>query len=62
MQCPFCCAEIVADTQVCRTCNRDVAIPEALRKEREDLLRMRDTLRQELAEHEARLTRLRRTR
>lgn len=62
MQCPFCCAEIAADTLVCRTCNRDVAIPDALRKEREDLLRIRDTLRQELAEHEARLTRLKRTR
>lgn len=62
MQCPYCCAEIAADTLVCRCCNRDVAIPDALKREREDLLRIRDTLRHELAEHEARLTRLKRTR
>lgn len=55
MRCPFCFSEKVAEAPVCRTCNRDTEIPSSLRKEREDLVRMRDRLRQELAEKEARL-------
>jgi hypothetical protein len=55
MRCPFCFAEKAAEAPVCPTCNRDTEVPEALRREHEDLMRMRDRLRQELAEKEARL-------
>jgi hypothetical protein len=55
MRCPFCFAEKAAEAPVCPTCNRDTEVPEALRKEHEDLMRMRDRLQQELAEKEARL-------
>jgi hypothetical protein len=55
VRCPFCFAEKEAAAPVCPTCNRDTEIPASLRKEHEDLLRMRDRLRDELAEKEARL-------
>ena len=55
MRCPFCFAEKEAEAPVCPTCNRDTDVPATLRKEREDLVRMRDRLRDELAEKEARL-------
>jgi hypothetical protein len=44
-----------AEAPVCPTCNRETEIPASLRKEHEDLIRMRDRLRDELAEKEARL-------
>jgi hypothetical protein len=56
MRCPFCFAEKDADAPVCQTCNRDTEIPASLRKEHEDLVRMRDQLREELAVKEARLS------
>jgi len=55
VRCPFCGSEKQADAPVCPSCNRDTEIPASLRKEREDLVRMRDRLRDELAEKEARL-------
>ena len=55
MLCPFCFAEKAVEAPVCPTCNRDTEIPAALRKEHEDLVRMRDHLQAELAEKEARL-------
>lgn len=55
MRCPFCFSEKEDEAPVCPTCNRDTDIPATLRKEREDLVRMRDRLREELAEKEARL-------
>jgi hypothetical protein len=55
MRCPFCFSEKEAEAPVCATCNRDTEVPATLRKEREDLVRMRDRLREELAEKEARL-------
>ena len=54
MRCPFCFAEKEADAPVCPTCNRDTEIPPSLRKEHDDLVRMRDQLLAEL-EKEARL-------
>ena len=57
MRCPFCFAEKEAEAPVCPTCNRDTEIPASLQKEHDDLLRMRDRLRDELAEKEARLSR-----
>ena len=55
MPCPFCFSEKAAEAPVCPTCHRDTEIPASLRKEQEDLVRMRDQLQQELAEKEARL-------
>jgi hypothetical protein len=55
MRCPFCFAEKEAAAPVCPTCNRDTEIPESLRKEHEDLVQMRDRLREELAAKEERL-------
>ena len=56
MRCPFCFAEKEAEAPVCPTCNRDTEIPASLRKEHDDLVRMRDQLRDELAAKEARLS------
>jgi hypothetical protein len=54
-RCPFCWSDKEAEAPVCPTCNRETEIPASLRKEHEDLIRMRDRLRDELAEKEARL-------
>jgi hypothetical protein len=55
MRCPFCFSEKAAEAPVCPTCNRDTEVPASLRKEHDDLLRMRDALREELAQKQARL-------
>jgi hypothetical protein len=55
IRCPFCFTEKAAEAPVCSTCNRDTDIPASLRKEHQDLLRMRDALREELAQKEERL-------
>jgi hypothetical protein len=55
MRCPFCFAEKDAEAPVCPSCNRDTEVPASLRKEHDDLLRMRDRLIAELAEKEAKL-------
>jgi len=55
VRCPFCFSEKEAAAPVCPTCSRDTEIPASLRKEHEDLLKMRDRLRDELAEKQARL-------
>jgi len=55
MRCPFCFSEKAAEAPVCPTCNRDTEVPASLRKEHEDLLHMRDALREELAQKQARL-------
>jgi hypothetical protein len=55
MRCPFCFAEKEAEAPVCPTCNRDTEIPASLRKEHDDLVRMRDRLREELIAKEGRL-------
>lgn len=55
MRCPFCFSEKELAAPVCATCNRDTEIPASLRKEHDDLVRMRDRLLEELAEKEVRL-------
>ena len=55
MRCPFCFSEKETDAPVCPTCSRDTEIPPTLQQEREDLVRLRDQLRDELAEKQARL-------
>jgi len=55
MRCPFCVSDISEQALVCANCGRDVAIPDFLRREQEELTRKRDRLRLELAEIRARL-------
>jgi hypothetical protein len=49
LQCPFCIGDMDERALVCPTCNRDVAIPDKLRAEHEELLHKRDRLRADLA-------------
>lgn len=48
MTCPYCQAENADGALVCASCARDIAVPATLIAERDDLLRMRDQLRDEL--------------
>ena len=48
MNCPYCRTEVDADALVCATCSRDVAVPSTLVAERDELLRKRQMLRDEL--------------
>jgi hypothetical protein len=54
MPCPYCLSENREQTLVCVVCARDIAIPATLIAERDDLLRKRDLIRDELrnARHE----------
>ena len=47
--CPYCQAETTDGALVCASCSRDIAVPATLIAERDDLLRKRDQLRDELA-------------
>ncbi|MDD1535332.1 hypothetical protein C7U89_19910 [Bradyrhizobium sp. WBOS4] len=48
MSCPYCCAETAEGALVCGDCGRDIAVPASLVAERDDLLRKREQLRDEL--------------
>lgn len=48
MICPYCQAENADRALVCASCSRDIAVPATLIAERDDLLRKRDQLREEL--------------
>ncbi|MGY3239387.1 MULTISPECIES: zinc-ribbon domain-containing protein [unclassified Bradyrhizobium] len=48
MTCPYCQAENADNALVCASCGRDIAVPATLIAERDDLLRKRDQLRDEL--------------
>jgi hypothetical protein len=48
MNCPYCRSENADDALVCASCSRDIAIPAPLIAERDELLRKRDLLRDEL--------------
>ena len=52
MMCPFCLQENVLKARVCASCGRDIAVPEKLLTERDDLVRKRDVLRSELKRQE----------
>ena len=60
MICPFCQNESAQAALVCDSCGRDIAVPKSLLAERDELLRKRDILRQELAVASAELQKLRR--
>jgi hypothetical protein len=46
--CPYCCAKTAEGALVCAACGRDIAVPATLIAERDDLLRKREALRDEL--------------
>ena len=48
MICPFCLKENASEALVCNACARDIAVPESLIAERDDLTRKRDAIRKEL--------------
>ena len=48
MNCPYCRSENADDALVCATCWRDIAVPPTLIAERDELLRKRDLLLDEL--------------
>ncbi|OKO90457.1 hypothetical protein AC629_04575 [Bradyrhizobium sp. NAS80.1] len=48
MRCPYCQSENAGDALVCASCARDIAVPSTLIAERDDLLRKREDLREEL--------------
>jgi hypothetical protein len=48
MTCPYCLSLNAEATLVCITCSRDIAVPVTLVSERDELLRKRDIIREEL--------------
>jgi hypothetical protein len=46
--CPYCLQETPNAALVCKTCSRDIAVPEALAAERQNLLTKRDAAEAEL--------------
>lgn len=48
MICLYCQRENVADALVCAVCSRDIAVPEKLLAERDDLIEKRELIRAEL--------------
>jgi hypothetical protein len=48
MSCPYCRSEHPDNALVCGVCSRDIAIPATLIAERDDLLRKRDLVRDQL--------------
>jgi hypothetical protein len=59
MLCPFCRSENDASALVCHDCSRDIAVPASLIAEREDVMRKRDLLRDELVRAKGELEGLR---
>ena len=48
MKCPYCRSENAEDALACVACSRDIAVPATLIAERDDLLRKREMLVEEL--------------
>jgi len=59
MMCPYCLSENASNALVCSTCSRDIAVPTTLIAERDDLLRKRDFIRDELSRARAELDMIR---
>ncbi len=59
MICPFCLKENAAEALVCGSCGRDIAAPKSLIAERDDLVRKRDIVSQQLLAAKAELERIR---
>jgi hypothetical protein len=60
MICPFCLKENASEALVCSACARDIAAPKSLVVERDELVRKRDIVRQQLLTARAELEELRR--
>jgi hypothetical protein len=60
MICPYCALENPSGALVCGNCSRDIAVPESLIAERDDLLRKRGLVQKELDEARRELQELRR--
>jgi hypothetical protein len=60
MICPFCAQENASAALVCIACARDIAVPVSLIEERDDLLRKRHAVREELLAAKRELESLRR--
>jgi hypothetical protein len=58
--CPFCAQPVAPNALVCSSCARDIAIPASLIAERDELIRKRKQVREELASAKAELEELRR--
>jgi hypothetical protein len=59
MVCPYCARENPASALVCGGCARDIAVPESLIAERDELLRKRALVQRELDEARQELQKLR---
>lgn len=59
MSCFYCRAENAKEAHVCAACSRDIAIPVTLIAERDDLVRKRDLLRDQLRHARAELEMIR---
>jgi uncharacterized membrane protein YvbJ len=53
MTCPYCQSQNAEKALVCTACGRDIAIPASLIAERDELLRKREIIREELRKAEA---------
>lgn len=60
--CPYCARENPPEARVCGSCSREIAVPEKLLAERDELARKRDMLRLELDQARTELEALRRKR
>jgi hypothetical protein len=58
--CPFCAQPVAPRALVCSSCARDVTVPASLTAERDELLRKRVAMTEELAQAKAELETLRR--
>jgi hypothetical protein len=58
MICPFCRNDNHEEALVCAACASDIAIPQVLIEERDDLIRKRDTMRDKLSYARRELDRL----
>ena len=50
MICPYCQGENAVEALACIACSRDIAVPQSLLAERDELIRRRDALRNELTQ------------
>ncbi|NOJ46985.1 hypothetical protein HCN50_12125 [Bradyrhizobium sp. WSM 1744] len=60
--CPYCVRENPPEARICGSCSRELAVPESLLAERDELARKRDMLRLEVDQARAELEALRRNR
>jgi hypothetical protein len=58
--CPFCLQDNASGALVCASCARDIAVPASLFKERDELARKRDAVREELSKAKRALEELKR--